>query len=71
MGRQPRDFKSICCRKVLKGEYGIAAGALGLQPNDASSTLAARSTSGVRTVASTPDRLSGNTGATPVLRSIF
>ena len=34
--------------RVLKSEHGIAAGASGLQPDDASSTLAARSKSGVR-----------------------
>src|SRR5229473_8295722 len=32
----------------LKGEHGIAAGASGLQPDDASSTLAARSIDFVR-----------------------
>jgi hypothetical protein len=51
-----------------KSEHGIAAGASGLQPDDASSTLAARSTrSSYRS--STPDRQSGSTGAIPVLRS--
>src|SRR5262249_21029259 len=54
--------------EVLKSEHGIAAGASGLQPDDASSTLAARSMrSSYRS--STPDRQSGSTGAIPVLRS--
>src|SRR5215467_7279362 len=44
--------------RVLKSEHGIAAGASGLQPDDASSTLAARSQrSSYRS--STPDRQSG------------
>src|SRR6516162_8107959 len=57
-------------RVFLKSEHGIAAGASGLQPDDASSTLAARSRrSSYRS--STPDRQSGSTGAIPVLRSSF
>ena len=36
------------CQSFLKSEHGIAAGASGFQPDDASSTLAARSKRGVR-----------------------
>jgi hypothetical protein len=54
--------------RVFESEHGIAAGASGLQPDDASSTLAARSRrSSYRS--STPDRQSGSMGAIPVLRS--
>ena len=44
--RLQNEFKQVRILSPLpdvKGEHGIAAGASGLQPDDASSTLAARS----------------------------